>query len=284
MAQPMTNVAAGRVNRRFLLLALILAALSAVLYYAVISRSGSDGEGAAAGTVPVVVASAAIPAGTIIQAQDLEIRQISETGVGDLALADIESAVGQVARYPIAANEQVLLSKLVGTTIGSTDVLSYILANGMRGVGLQIDQVISAGGLVLPGDHVDVLWVPFKGAPAFVLFSDVEVTAVAQTVLNIAPAAPGLQVEPADGEEGAGLAADDRARTSDAEAQPASITVTLMLTPAQMTTLFCAEEHATHFEGDMRLAVRSFGDAAPVALDAPECPPRDLVAELSAEG
>ena len=55
MAQTITTAAVSRVNRRFLLLAIILAILSAVLVYAQMSRSGSTATGSA-GNVSVVVA------------------------------------------------------------------------------------------------------------------------------------------------------------------------------------------------------------------------------------
>ena len=54
MAQSATTASVGRVNRRFLFLALVLAALSAVLIYPLLTRS-SDSGGSAAGA-PVVVA------------------------------------------------------------------------------------------------------------------------------------------------------------------------------------------------------------------------------------
>ncbi len=283
MARTMSTAAVGGVNRRFLFLALILAILSAVLVYAAISRSGSDGGGASAVDVPVVVTKAAIPAGTRITAEMLHVREFPATSVGDQAFSSVDAVVGKVARYPIAANEQVLLSKVVTSTAGIDNAIAYVLEEGMRGMAVSVNEVISVGGLVLPGDHVDILWVPFKGAPSFTLLSDVEVTAVSQSVVDVVPAAPGLQEEQSE-EAATGETEGQRARASEAEPQPKAITVTLMITSEQTRALFCAEEYARQFGGGIRLAVRSFGDATPANIDAPPCPPLDLMLDLLGGG
>jgi pilus assembly protein CpaB len=267
MAQTMTGTAAGRVNRRFLFLALILASLSAVLVYAAISRSDSGGGGTSAADVPVVVAKAAIPPGTHITAEMLEVRHVPAAAVGDLALDDIDVAVGEVARYPIAANEQVLLSKLVGgPDTASNDVLSNVLEGGMRGMAIQAEAVIGGGGLVLPGDYVDVFWVPGDNVEvledhegAMLVAENVEVVSVEQTIVDLPPAAPGV----VDDDETASPPASDaqRVRGVDEEPIPEAVTVTLMLTPEQAARVFCAETG-----GEIRLAVRAFGDATPSGL------------------
>src|SRR3990172_2063047 len=150
MAQSMTTVAAGRVNRRFLFLALVLATLSAVLVYAAISRSDSGGGGSTA-DVPVVVAKSSIPAGTAITAGLVEVRRVPEFAVGAEAFTSIDDVVGQVAKFPLAPNEQLLVSKFVATTVGTNDALSYVLEDGLRGMAVTVEQVIAAGGLGLPG-------------------------------------------------------------------------------------------------------------------------------------
>jgi Flp pilus assembly protein CpaB len=275
----MTNVAAGRVNRRFLFLALVLATLAAVLVYAAISRSDSGTSGGAA-DMPVVVAKSSIPAGTLITADLVEVRRVPDFAVGTEAFTTIDDVVGQVAKFPLAANEQLLLSKFVNTTISTNDALSYVLADGLRGVAVTVESVHTAGGLALPGDHVDVLWVPFKGAPGFTLLSNVEVTAVQQTIVDIAPTAPGTQQ---DGTEPPAATTDsDRARVTDADADPEANTVTMMVNSEDAERLFCAEWFAVKFEGAIRLSVRSFGDSRPTNLNAPDCPPTDLMRQLSA--
>ena len=279
MAQSATTAtaAASRVNRRFLYLALILAALSAVLVYTALSRSGGDSGGG--GDTPVVVAKSTIAPGTRITGDMVELRSLPSSYIGFQALSTVDSVVGQVARYPIQEGEQVLASKLVDTSSASNDALGYILEPGKRGMAVTFDDIVGAGGLALPGDHVDIVWVPFKGAPAFILLSDIEVTAVNQTIINIAPSAPGLVKNEQDPQ-----ANGDRTRTSDADPQPEATTTTLLLTPEQTTTVLCAEHWAHKFEGEFRLAVRSFGDTAALAPNAPVCPPVDLFRQFNPQG
>jgi pilus assembly protein CpaB len=270
MAQTITTAAVSRVNRRFLLLAIILAVLSAVLVYAQMSHSSSK-DTSSAGSVSVVVAKAAIPAGTRMTADLLEVRSVSTDNVGFQALSDPQQAVGQVVRYPVAAGEQILSSKLVDTTVSSSTNLAFVLEPGTRGVSIAVQSVTDAGGLILPGDHVDIVWIPFTNASAYVLFSDLEVTAVSQAVVDVAPAAPGLQKAQADQTSG------PRTRISEGKPNPDAGTVTLMVTPEQMTALLCATSFAQGNGGLTSLAVRSFGDTAPVAPNAPQCPPVDLL-------
>lgn len=279
MAQTVTSAAVGRVNRRFLFLALILAALSAVLVYAALSQSGGDGGGSA-GDVPVVVAKSAIAPGTRITAEMVEVRQLPDSAVGFQSLSTTEDVIGQVARYPIAAGEQVLLSKIVDTSVAGNDAIAYVLEAGKRGMSINFEEVTGAGGLVLPGDRVDLIWVPFKGAPGFILMTDIEVTAVSQTIVEVAPSAPGLVEE---GQEQAGQAPGERTRTSEADPNPEAISATLMVTPEQSATLLCAENHAEQFDGELRLAVRSFGDTQVVNPNAPPCPPLDLILQILGE-
>jgi len=272
-----TTAAASRVNRRFLFLALILAALSAVLVYTALSRSGGGSGGG--GDTPVVVAKSTIAPGTRITGDMVELRNLPSSAVGFQGLGSMDSVVGQVARYPITEGEQVLTSKLVNTTSASNDTLGYVLEPGTRGMAIAFNEVAGAGGLVLPGDHVDILWLPFQGAPAFILLSDIEVTAVDQTIVDVAPSAPGLVGNGQDAQQPSG-----RTRTSDADPQPKATTATLLLTPEQTTTVFCAENYAHKSNGELRLAVRSFGDTSPLQPNAPTCPPIDLFRQFNPEG
>ncbi len=266
MAQTMTAASIGRVNRRFLFLALILAALSAVLVYPLLTRS-SGSDGAAAGGVPVVVARSNINAGQTITAELLEVRQIPETAIGALAFSEIGAVTGEVARYPIVAGEQVLVSKVVGSSIVASDTtISNFIESGKRAMAIRTDQVTSAGGLVLPGDFVDVFWIP-EDSPdnvpgAQIIAEDIEVISVDQTITDIPPTAPGFLEE---GEE-ARIGQDARIRGSEEDPIPEAVTVTLMLSPAEVQRVFCGEQ-----TGQIRLAVRGFGDHSPTGIAPVEC-------------
>ncbi|MCH8993524.1 MAG: Flp pilus assembly protein CpaB [Chloroflexi bacterium] len=272
MAQSIAGVAAGGVNRRFLFLALILATLSAMLAYVALSRSDSGGGGAASTSVPVVVANLAIPAGTLITSDMLELRNVPSNAVSDQALSTTTAAIGQVARFPIALNEQVLLTKIVGGgETASNDVLSHQLKEGLRGMAIQISPVAGAGGLVLPGDYVDVYLVPdqLKGDDherAFLVAANVEVTAVEQVLIELPPSAPGLEQEGTEDTTATTGDGGQRVRGAEAASNPEAITVTLMLTSEQAANLFCGD-----VVGELRLAVRAFGDPGSTGLPVETC-------------
>ena len=263
MARPMTSVAVGRVNRRFLFLALILAVLSGILAYAALSQ-GSDGGTTSSDDISVVVAQDTIPAGTTITADMLEEKVLPQDAVGAGHVSDIDAAVGQVARQDIAAQEPLLLSKVVGSSVAGNDAIRYIIEPGQRAIAIDVDLVIGAGGLVLPGDHVDVLWIP-NDSPEDVpggqlLIENVEVLAVAQILVEVPSTVEGTPEAPAASE------GNDRAPGSVPLPMPDAATVTLMLTPQQAQNVFCGD-----IAGEIRLAVRQFGDVSPSGLVPVQC-------------
>lgn len=273
MARPVSTIATGRVNRKFLALALILGLLFAVLTYVTYSGSGGGDGAATSSRLSVVVAKDLIPAGTRITSDLVERRQIPRTAVGEGALTDLEGAVGQVAKFDIVASDPVLVSYLVDTSVPSNAALSYIVDEGKRGMAIQTSALIGAGGLVLPGDLVDVLFVPGDSERqlaqdhlgAILLAENVEVLAVQQTIVDVAPSAPGVQEGTGDAVEPE-PSVDGRVRASDAEANPDAATVTLRLTPEQAQQIFCAEA-----SGTLRLMVRAFGDESPSGLAPAVC-------------
>jgi len=262
MARPIASSRAGA-NRKFILFALVLGALGAVLVYAAFSRPQSLTGGGAAANTPVVVAKTDIPARTKITESMIEVRLVGADARGALAFTDTAAVVGQVTRFPIAASEQVLSSKVVtlaatsGTAGGRS--LSFVVPQGKRGIAIKVTEVANAGGLILPGDYVDVLVVydiEFQSDPkdpasrekadsylVQTLLQNVEVLAVQQTVVDVVP-------------EATPTAGDQRVRNSEAKAVPDAITVTLALSPEDAQKIYLAESN-----GRIRLALRPFGDA-----------------------
>jgi pilus assembly protein CpaB len=211
----------------------------------------------------------------------VQVQDFTEANAPFQSLGTADLVIGQVARYPINEGEPVLSSKLVDTALTNNDALSYVVEPNKRAMSIGFSEIIGVDGLVLPGDHVDILWIPFTSAPSFVLMSDIEVTAVKQTIVDIAPAAPGLAAE---GEEPVAPENTDRTRTSDAVPQSEAGTAALLLTPEQAINVLCAESFASSKGGQIRLALRSFGDTAPLEPNAPVCPPIDLFRQFNPGG
>ena len=272
MARPFAGTAAGGTNRRLLLLALVAGLVAAILIYAAVSRSSeSTSGGSAASMTSAVVAKQDIPARTKITTSMVEVRQVPADTSSELAYVDLSQVVGQVTRYPIATNEQVLSTKVVSlqSVVKTGDSLSYVIPEGKRAISIQVSEVVSSGGLVLPGDYVDVIGVfdvifgtgdQQTTADKYfsrIILQNIEVLAVAQTVVDTVPQAGTTSgTDGGTSTSGAGSAEAQSVRNTDASPTPKASTVTLSVTPQEAQLLFLAEEN-----GVLRLAVRPYGDA-----------------------
>jgi pilus assembly protein CpaB len=207
-----------------------------------------------------VVAKADIPPRTRITPAMVDVRFMDEESRSALGYTEIEQVVGQVTRFPIAANEQVLSTKIVSLApsgAATSRSLSFVVPQGKRAFAINADPVQEAGGLILPGDYVDVFVmydVEFAETSASnfvvqVALQKVEVLAVSQTIVDIVP-------------EATPTAGGQRVRNSEARPDPAAATITLLLTPEQAQRVYLAEAN-----GRIRMALRAFGDSEEKPID-----------------
>jgi pilus assembly protein CpaB len=267
------RVSGGRGGKAVLLLALFLGLISAVLVYVFLSQTGGEETVASdtGATKSVVVATADISPGTRISEDMVKMKAVPEEAVvagGFFTTADV---VGSIARFPIAAEEQVLGDRLISTVL-TTDSeglpLSYVVPEGKRGLSIRVEQVISAGGLVLPGDRVDVIMVaniksnlppPLDESHlSFTILQNVEVLAVDQAVEEVVPETTGDGTTSTETDSGA----TQRVPLDRPDANPEATTVTVAVTPGEAQILAMADEKAT-----LRLALRPFGDEQPVSVE-----------------
>jgi pilus assembly protein CpaB len=244
----------GRSNKGLILLGLFLGFISAVLVVVYLSQSGGGGGGEVSGTevTPVVVASLDIAAGTRIVEEMVETKDIAADTVLAGVFSDTEVVIGQVARVPLVAGEQVITTKVTATGAaiadGENPPLAFVIPEGKRAVSIQVSNVIGASGLIRPGDFVDVI-----------LTMEVGEDNIAQTILqNVLVLSVDQDVTRAvvsEGEE-APVVGDGTEVNSEAT------TVTLAVSPAHGEVLTVAEACATP---RLALALRGFGDSSPVA-------------------
>lgn len=156
---------------------------------------------------------------------------------------------GAVARFEIFPGEPIREAKLVRADQG---YLSAVLSEGMRGVSVGVTAVSSAGGFVVPNDHVDVVLTSEtpSGQQSELILSNVRVLAIGQRL----------------GELGASSGAENpQDQTSP---QPQTFTdstiATLELTPAQAETLINAS-----MRGQLSLTLRSVVDFKKVDTNLP---------------
>jgi pilus assembly protein CpaB len=199
----------------------------------------------------VLVAAVDLPLGMKVGAPDLKWLRWPADGLGNgmILRKDAPDAIaqnaGSIIRETMAANEPIRKTKLIKTDAG---FLAAILPEGKRALAISIDQrgSNSAGTLILPNDHVDVIHI-YKDWRA----SKAQATDIysSETLLqNIRVLAIGPNIEEKNGE-----------RVAVGE------TATLELDPDQVNTIALAQR-----TGSLTLSLRSVADAnAPqiVAMD-----------------
>ena len=264
-----------------MVLAVGFAIIAGLLVFAALSDGGgsssSTATSAGAATLLRVVAVDDIPARTRVTAEMVAVQPIPVEAALINAFASSESVVGQVTRFPIAANEQIGPQK-VGATFEDGEAadsgLSFVIPAGHRAVSISVTESSAVAGLVVAGDRVDVLALldlDLAGLEkAVTVLQNVEVLSVAQVAQRAVP--PPATAE----EEAATEAAATEAAASDAavagtdtlgvrplapEPQPSARTVTLAVSPEDAQLLALADQHAT-----LWLTLRAFDDDETVTV------------------
>jgi pilus assembly protein CpaB len=266
MARSVAGAAPGRTNRRFLIIAVLFAALSGALVFAWMSaqdKGGGGGGSGAAGSQEAVVAKTEIRQRTTITADMLEVKSIPANLIVAGHYTTIDDVVGKVTKLPIRANEQVVLNSVVDTSGPSVEALSQVVPTGRRGFSINATQVRTAGGLILPGDYVDIVWVCCEKGLEFGTGADgqkskAEGIILARTIAqNVQVAAVAQQIissGPVSSDDGTGIG-DDPVASESGDQEPEAITITLLVTPEQAHVLMMGEG-----TGELRAALRGVGD------------------------
>jgi pilus assembly protein CpaB len=155
-------------SRKVILLvgALIVAALTAFFARTLLMGSGTPQAGAIGmpAAVPidgpeVLVATRALPVGTIIDATALQFKPWPKELVDNAyylrANADIKSLQGTVVRNAITAGQPLTQGSLVKP--GDRGFLAAALGPGMRAVTVPVSAQAAVAGFVFPGDRIDLV-------------------------------------------------------------------------------------------------------------------------------
>lgn len=170
-----------------LLVALVAGGLAAFL----VTRGGSTPDTAVTTEVvqetktQILVARSPVGMGErlnpeLVEWQDWPESALRPEYVTIAAMPDAPTALnGAVARFEFFPGEPIREAKLVRSDQG---YLSAVLAEGMRGVSVGVTAVSSAGGFIVPNDHVDVVLTTTgdAGQQSEVILSNVRVLAIGQ--------------------------------------------------------------------------------------------------------
>jgi len=215
-----------------------------------------DGEAGAAdteavSTVPVLVAARNIDARTRLSEEDVELIDIPTTAAHPRAFRTVDDVVELFAAGFVAAGEQLLPHDVSEDVFGGG--LAQLVPEGRRAVSVAISNAAAAGGLVSPGDHIDIIAIfneELRGeAGTSIVAENVEVLALSQLVL------------------GDQLAEDEESPTANAGPNSVNATVTVAVSLDDAQRIALAESF-----GELRVFLRHPDDdsepfAAPVDLE-----------------
>ena len=266
MAGAIAGTAPEGRNRLMIAAAVLFAAIAAVLLFVALQNRDESVGGSAAVTTEVVVAGQNIETNTKLTADMLELAPFSSDQVLSGAYSSIDRAIDLPVRFPLQKGEQVTRSKIGADAIEDEKDLALVLDPGMRGFSVSASEVTGVGGLLLPGNFVDVIAV-FPDGPAglsrigelqdiedikaVTLLQNVEILGVAQEAQEPVPAAPAS--EDSEAEVGVGIRGE---RPDDVERQPSARTVTLAVTQADAQLLGLVQE----IQGIIWLSLRPVGE------------------------
>ncbi|MBM3251525.1 MAG: Flp pilus assembly protein CpaB [Candidatus Omnitrophica bacterium] len=184
-----------------------------------------------------VIATKRIPAGTAIDRTMVELRKIPLEFTQPGALDSVEAALGKKAVIDIAANEQVLSSKFSDAiSKGPGSTLAMKTPFGKRAITISMDELSAVGGMIRPGDYVDII-----GNFPFPQMMDGKVETQIATVMlfqNVLVLAVGAQIDQESLDKGS--------------ARSGASTVTLALTPKEAELITYAQQ-----QGQLKLVLRS---------------------------
>ncbi|MDQ3031028.1 MAG: Flp pilus assembly protein CpaB [Myxococcota bacterium] len=143
-------------NAKALLAAVAAAAAGIVMLFLYMQRFEDEASGGA--PVRVIIATQDVPLGTAISESMLGSRDLPLSYVEDrhIPMTDAQRIIGVRVTSGVRAGESLLWSDLATTSDQSRD-LSSLVRSGQRAITIRADASTSFGGLVRPGDRVDVL-------------------------------------------------------------------------------------------------------------------------------
>lgn len=188
--------------------------------------------------VTVLAATADLPAGTRLQKVHLKKVSIPQATAPRAVLAEESLALDRSLLFPVTQNEPLLSTRLSSVT--GADGVASMIEPGKRAVSVSVADAASAGGLIQPRSHVDVLFTK-TGSMA---------EAVTTTVLeDVIVLSIGRNVEAA---AAAGTAGGSGSSTPSPAVTTGNRSVTLLVTPEQARIVELAKN-----QGKVSLALRN---------------------------
>jgi pilus assembly protein CpaB len=111
-------------------------------------------------TTQIVVANLQVALGQKMTEADVRLAPVLKTNVIEGSFHNVSEVIGRSVLVPMVVNEPVLASKLAQEGAGAG--LMSTIPDGMRVMGLKVNDVIGVAGFVVPGSRVDII---LSGSP-----------------------------------------------------------------------------------------------------------------------
>ena len=136
-----------RSNRLVLLIGVFLAIVAFIGILLISSQPTTpNGDNQVPTELPTVVATADIPLGTRIQADQVTTQTLAVDARDATAFQDVSQVIGQVARQPVKTGGQITAATLTGGVSGT--VINVQVPVGQRAIAMRVDQISGVGTVI----------------------------------------------------------------------------------------------------------------------------------------
>ena len=142
-----------RSNRLVLLVGVFLAIVAFIAV--LLLQGGKSTTETVPTTASTVIATADIPLGSRITADQVTAEVKDLTARDDDAFGDVSQVLGKVVREPVVAGQAITAKTLSGGTQGQ--ILDIQVPPTKRAITVQVDQVTGVGTVIRTGDYVDMI-------------------------------------------------------------------------------------------------------------------------------
>jgi Flp pilus assembly protein CpaB len=132
----------------YLAVFVVLSAIAGLFYYSQTRQATA------------LVASHDLTVGTRIQDSDVALRQVNPASVGGDVLRSADQAIGQIVSFPILEGQFVDAREVAPTKNATLLGSGLDIPPGYRIIGIPIAPAAAVGGVLKPGDRVDVMTIP----------------------------------------------------------------------------------------------------------------------------
>lgn len=222
------------VNKKVIIIALILSLFTSLLIYVYVNKSTAK-PAVVENTSTVYVAAKTMPPKYKITEADIKQVKISKDMINSRAVLDKTAILDKRLKETVVEGEQIILDRIADDKNTS---LSFAIPEGMRAVSINVNDQIDVSNLIKPGDYVDVV----------ASFEKEELSKL--NSITVYPRFTNIIIQKVQI-----LAFGQSMSANDEQAAEAPKTVTLAVSPQDVEKLVYASEYAV-----LRLALRGTDD------------------------